>query len=131
MMATYDQRKVGESDIAAWSMIIGKFAYEDARDAVAAHYAATDERIMPAHIARFVKARQEDLRQRPAPDKSMAESIEGDIPDADPDDVQGYIKALREGRMRAYDDGTARPRPVRALLGSLGRLLPGGSDGGE
>ncbi len=128
MMATYDQRKVGESDIAAWSMIIGKFAYEDARDAVAAHYAATDERIMPAHIARFVKARQEDLRQRPAPDKSMAESIEGDIPDADPDDVQGYIRALREGRTRPYDDGTAKPRNLRALLSRVLPIPPGSGE---
>ncbi len=122
LMASYDQRKVGETDIMAWSELIGSFDYADAKDAVLAHYAATADRIMPADIVRFAKARRGE-RDNPAPG-SVAERIETDIPDADPDDVHAYIMALRENRMRPYDDGTARARPMRALMARVFPQLP-------
>lgn len=128
LMATYDQRKIGESDIAAWSMIVGRFDYADAKDAVIAHYAASQDRIMPAHIVIFVKNRQADAAARVDPGKTMMETIEDAIPDADPDDVPAYLAALREGRTRPYDDGTARPRPLRALMSKMFPLPPGGSE---
>lgn len=128
LMATYDHRKIAETDIAAWSLIIGKLPYADAKDAVLAHYAQTDQRMMPSHVVQFVKRRQDDQRARVEPGKSMAQTMEDDIPDADPDDVGAYLAALREGRMRSYDDGTARPRPLRALLSRVFPIPPGGSD---
>lgn len=129
LMATYDQRKVGETDVLAWSEIIGKLEYGDAKAAVTAFYTSQAERrIMPADIVIFVKNRIADRAARTEPGMSMAETIEGGIPDADPDDVPAYLAALREGRMRPYDDGTARQRPLRALLSRVFPLPPGGDE---
>lgn len=126
LMAAYDQRKVGEADVMAWSEIVGKFDFEDAKAAVLAHYATTADRIMPAHIAVFVKNREADRAARSRPGMTMSETVESDIPDADPDDVQGYLRALREGRTRPYDDGTARPRPMGSLAPHVFPRLPRG-----
>lgn len=128
LMATYDHRKTAETDIAAWSMVIGKYEFADARDAVIAHYSASAERIMPADIIRFAKGREDERRYRDREPGTLGEEVESDIPDADPDDVAAYLKALREGRTRTYDDGTVKARPMRALLSRVFQSSPPGDE---
>lgn len=56
LMASYDRRKVGEADVAAWYAAMGDLAFSDSRDAVIAHYRDSTEWIMPAHVRRRVAA---------------------------------------------------------------------------
>lgn len=58
--AAYDQRTVGNSDIAAWTLALGDLDFDRARDAVVAHYREQTRRIMPADV-------RQQLRSAPHP----------------------------------------------------------------
>jgi hypothetical protein len=51
--ASFDQRTVGQSDIAAWHAALSELEFADARDAVVRHYRATSERVMPVHVLHY------------------------------------------------------------------------------
>jgi len=91
----------------AWLLVLGDVPFETALGALKP-LARTCRFIAPADIADEIK------RQRAArPDsKTLDEALT--VPDADPDDVAGYIAALRAGATRPA--GLERPRPVAALL---------------
>lgn len=110
MCAAYDQRTIGQADVAAWHAALDGIHPDDARAAVVAHYRRSRERIMPADVvAAARRARADRLAAGPEP-----------VPDADPSDPAAYIAALRGGRARAADP-TTRPRPLAALLAPAAR----------
>jgi hypothetical protein len=63
LIAGYDQRTVGESDVIAWHAALHDLDITTCRDAVITHYRNTDHRITPAQIRYLTRA----LRNNPAP----------------------------------------------------------------
>ena len=108
--AAFDRRTVGRADVLAWHTVLADVDHTQARDAVSAHYADQTRWIMPADIRQAVRER----RSQAAADY-VGPGLTAEVPDADPDDVPGYIAALRAGRARAAS-GLERPRPVAALV---------------
>ena len=112
LMGTFDYRKTDETDDAAWLRVLGDLDFADCEEAVYAHYATTKDRMMPVDVRNGVKAiREQRARVNGAP-VGAGGTVE--IPDANPDDWQAYMAALREGRMRCGD--RLEPRPIGALL---------------
>lgn len=68
--SAYDQRTIGETDVAAWHEIVGRHEFADALAAVAKHYTETRDRIMPADLVKQIRAVREErarLNKRAAP----------------------------------------------------------------
>lgn len=108
--AAFDRRTVGRADAEAWATALHDVSLDDAKDAVTAHYAATTDYLMPAHIRAIVTAARSERPDSRTVDAALL------VPDADPDDVPAYLEARRAGRYRT--DPPALPRrPVRELLG--------------
>ena len=107
-----NRRTVDEVVVASWHAIIGGLEFEDAVAAVHAHYSRTRDWIMPADVLAGAKLAR---RERMA-------ALDKYAPDADPDDPQAYIRALREGRRRT-DTGPHRLPSV----GRVFRAIEGGS----
>jgi hypothetical protein len=72
-VAAFDQRTVGEADVAAWFEIAtyGRWELPHAQRAVVEHYGSETDRIMPAHITRRLSERRQHFastfRHEPAP----------------------------------------------------------------
>lgn len=67
--AAYDRRTVGEADITAFHLALGNLPFEDAQQAVVAHYTNSPEWLMPAHIRALVRqARERRITRRPIPE---------------------------------------------------------------
>jgi hypothetical protein len=124
--ALYDNRKAAEPDILAWLGAVRDLPYADAREAVAAHYAVSTERIMPGHVRAGVKAIRAERIARsmiPAPDPALC------------DDPAAYRQALQAATRQAGDgqgipaDGQAAitagdgPRPVLKHPASLKQAI--------
>ncbi|MET9012285.1 hypothetical protein ABZX74_15405 [Streptomyces olivaceoviridis] len=115
--AAFDRRTVGKSDALAWHTILHDIDYQDAKAAVANHYATETRWIMPADIRNAVtKARADTAANIQGP------GLPPEIPDADPDDVPAYLAAVRQQRHRAAEG--LKPRPVKELLAGVGRDIP-------
>jgi hypothetical protein len=115
--AAFDRRTVGKSDALAWHTILHDIDYQDAKAAVAAHYATETRWIMPADIRNAVtKARADTAADIQGP------GLPPEIPAADPDDVKAYLAAVRQQRHRAAEG--LKPRPVKELLAGVGRDIP-------
>lgn len=75
--AAYDKRTLGEADIAAWSDAAdrGRWTYEQAADAVKAHYAESERWLMPSHVTDRIRSRRaEPARALPsAPERAADE----------------------------------------------------------
>lgn len=97
-------QKVDEFTPDAWHLVVGDLDYDEAREAVIA-VARRQAWIAPADVV------QEALRARARRPRFDAEYV----PDADPDDPDAYLAALRGGRLRHYADGTVR-RPLAAAM---------------
>lgn len=94
MCATFDQRTIGVSDVESWHSVLGRLSFETCRQAVIDHYSEHSERIWPADIKNLALRRSETFTPKtPA------------LPDADPDDVPGYLEALRAGRGIELEEG--------------------------
>lgn len=105
LMASYDRRKVGEADVAAWYAAMGDLAFSDSRDAVIAHYRDSTEWIMPAHVRRRVAAvRSERL--------SAAGNLEDLIPEELADRPLEYAARLKQVT-EAVRDGEPAPKAIR------------------
>jgi hypothetical protein len=105
LCAAFDRRTIGESDVAAWTDVLGTAAYDDASDVVKLHYATSREWLMPCDVLSGVK------RLRAA---RISAAIE-EVPDADPDDPPAYVSALREGRHRVATGLTRREFTIPQL----------------
>jgi hypothetical protein len=81
MIAAVDSRRsFGEIDVTAWHAFVRDFTFDDARDAVIAHYKESPHSILPTDICtRVGAARRARIGNRVAP-----------LPPVDADDVQGY-----------------------------------------
>lgn len=60
---TYDYRKVGDADIEAWFLAVGDLDFQDAKQAIVAHYRNSAERMMPFHLRQGVKAIKDERRR--------------------------------------------------------------------
>jgi hypothetical protein len=103
----------------AWHDVLADFALADARAAAAA-VARKQPFVSPAEIiAEIRKQRDERAADFQGP------GLSAEIPDADPDDVQAYLSALRGLRTRAADGLAMKRRPVAELLAGVGQEIPG------
>jgi hypothetical protein len=64
MVAAFDKRKVGQTEVEAWFMAVGKLNLDDARQAVAEHFATSTDYLMPVHVAQGVKRIRADRLDR-------------------------------------------------------------------
>ena len=65
LIAAYDQRTVGESDIEAWHAVASYagWNFDGARRAVIVHYSSSVRRIMPGHVSEFLRNPEESGRR--------------------------------------------------------------------
>ena len=56
MIAAFDRRTIGESDVEAWHLIVGDLEAFDCAAGVREHYAAKRDWIMPADVRTFAEA---------------------------------------------------------------------------
>jgi hypothetical protein len=118
--AAYDQRTVGNADIAAWTLALGDLDFGRARDAVVAHYREQTRRIMPADIRQHARA----ATRQPVPFGELP-AADGQPPNED------YLKArdqaIEAARLRheramapAPDPGDRATAWINAHTGPLG-----------
>lgn len=112
------QQKFDEYTPDAWHDVLSDFALADARTAAAA-VARKQPFVSPAEIVAEIRK----LRDERAADY-QGPGLSAEIPDADPDDVQAYLSALRGMRVRAADGLEMKPRPVAELVAGVGRKVP-------
>lgn len=100
------EEKTGE----AWYLLLGDLEFAEA--VAAAAIVGREQRfIAPADIRAQVTA----SRKRAAEARASSVAVALAVPDADPDDVPGYLAALRAGRLTAAPHELLRTRDLRAL----------------
>lgn len=114
----------GDAVVAAWQPLLWDVSFDEAVAAAGWHY---DQGSGPITIQQLRKAVR-TLRAVNRPEPTVAQR-RGE-PDADPDDVLAYIKALKEGRVKAVGapvegvlelEGVGKPvEPVGKLEGASG-----------
>lgn len=117
LIATFDRRTVGQTDVEAWYLLLANTAYDDAQQAALNHIAAEHRWLTPADILRGVKT----IRADRAADL-VGPGQPAEIPDADPDDVPAYLAALREQRHRAGSGLSVRGMARAAIEAVADRL---------
>lgn len=144
--SAFDQRTIGETDVAAWHEILGRFDYTDALQAVARHYGETRDRLMPADVVRLMKVIREERQRLEA--RSAPRALPGryeDDPERDVRNKENLQRIRREviaplvARMSVpepgqwvptpgapkgawWEDEKARERHANELLAEQGRL---------
>jgi hypothetical protein len=97
------------AQIVMWAGILAEVPYDFALQAAQAHYATSTWPILPAEIATRWTATVRDRMNR---HNGTFEPIEH--PELDPDDVDGYLAALR-GERQAVIFGRIQPSAVKAI----------------
>lgn len=120
--AAFDNRKPDADAAKAWSLALDGLRFEDARDAIVAHYRASTEWLMPA----MVRAEVKRIRA-----KRIGEQKLEPPRDIDPDDTLAYRRWLR-ATQRALGDGeqieppavvvVPMPKELAAGMTQFGRL---------
>ncbi|MFE2911289.1 zinc finger domain-containing protein [Kitasatospora indigofera] len=108
--------KLEETSPEVWSAALRDTWYPDAIDA-AAHLIRTKQWVKIADILETIRITRAN-RDRDTQGPGLA----AEVPDADPDDVDAYLAAIRGQRTRAAIGQPLRPRPVEALLAGVGQL---------
>lgn len=112
------QQKFDEFTPDAWHDVLGGYPLAEARTAAAA-VAGRQPFVSPAEIITVIRQRRGDnARDIQGPGLPAA------IPDANPDDVPGYLAAVRAQRTQAADGQQLTPRPVLELLAGVGHAVP-------
>ncbi|MFJ9468354.1 zinc finger domain-containing protein [Streptomyces caniferus] len=101
------------AQVRLWAAALREVPIDFAGEAVGRHYAESAWPVMPKDIA---------TRWRAVARDRMARHAECRAPDADPDDVGGYVLALRADRS-AVVTGVKPPTRVRAELARVGRTI--------
>lgn len=129
--AAFDNRRPNESAAQAWAAALHDVPMDaDAVAAVARYYGTPPENpdqrkwIEPHHV-RSLRAKIREERMSATGD-IPGPGLPAAVPDADPDDVRGYLAALREGRTRTASGGELRQRPVLELIAGVGRRVEPG-----
>jgi hypothetical protein len=113
------QQKFDEYTPDAWHDVLADFALAPARAAAAA-VARKQPFVSPAEIITEIRKQRDDRAA-----DYQGPGLSAEIPDADPDDVQAYLSALRGMRTRAAEGLEVKRRPVAQLLAGIGREVPG------
>jgi hypothetical protein len=112
------QQKFDEYTPDAWHDVLGDYTLLECRSA-AAEMARRQPFVSPAEIIGVIRQRRGDnARDIQGPGLPAA------VPDADPDDVQAYLAAVRNQRTRAADGLELKPRDMKALLSGVGQHVP-------
>lgn len=112
------QQKFDEYTPDAWHDVLGDYALLECRSA-AAEMAGRQPFVSPAEIIGVIRRRRTDnARDIQGPGLPAA------VPDADPDDIQAYLAAVRAQRTRAADGIELKPRDMKALLSGVGQHVP-------
>jgi hypothetical protein len=112
------QQKFDEYTADAWHDLLSEYDLNEARSA-AVVVGKRQPFVSPAEIIAVIRQRRGDnARDIQGPGLPAA------VPDADPDDVQAYLAAVRAQRNRAADGLELKPRPMKALLAGAGREIP-------
>jgi hypothetical protein len=112
------QQKFDEYTADAWHDLLSEYGLDEAR-AAAVVVGKRQPFVSPAEIIAVIRQwRTDNARDIQGPGLPAA------VPDADPDDVQAYLAALRQQRMRAGDGLELKPRPMAALLRGVGQKVP-------
>ena len=102
LAGTFDYRKVGDADVEAWYLALDDIDLEDAKAAVVRHYRESTDRMMPAHVRRWVKTFKDERRRlEPSEARQLPSKFEPDM--------------NRQVRMQA---GAAQVREVLAAIGA-------------
>lgn len=107
LAASYDRRTVGVADARAWAAVLADVSLDEGLDAVKAHYGASTEWLMPAHVRHRVKTWREARLARevmPAPAPELA------------DDLRAY-KAALDRSIERIADGRSVGRALAAGKG--------------
>lgn len=122
--AAFDRRTISEPDAIAWAKALTGLNQRDCAAAIAAHFAESNDYLMPAHVRAGVK-RIRDARIRAVPSSELEPA------DVDPDDPVAYraaklrlVKAIADGQPVPLQRDRLPARPVRRLLENTLRRLP-------
>ena len=116
--AMFPQQKFDEYTPEAWYDVLGEYGGNETRAAIAA-CAAEKPFVSPAEIVAAIRNRRQDTDRDLQGPGQYAE-----IPDADPDDVQAYLAALRQQRTRAASGEQLTARSILAITANVGREVP-------
>lgn len=121
-ISAIDRRPIQDGDSVLWADLLDDIPFEPAKAAVREYYREESRWITPAEIRRRALATRAEQTRRP-----IAPGPEA-VPDADPDDVREYLRAVAEGRWRQLPAGS--PRPMAQLLAGYGAttVIPDGED---
>jgi hypothetical protein len=64
LIAAYDRRTLGESDVLAWHPLVERYSFDECADAVRAHFASSTSYLMPVHVLDRVRATRRDAIER-------------------------------------------------------------------
>lgn len=112
--SAFDGRPVTDDTVLAWHRLLRNLDSGQAMKAMRTHFETEDKRLMPVHIVQGVKKLRAELMGG-----YQGPGLSKEIPQADPDDVMGYMKAARTLRITA---GDGKPVNVLALEGQIGRM---------
>ncbi|CAM3740810.1 MULTISPECIES: zinc finger domain-containing protein [Streptomyces] len=120
LAAAFDRRTVGEADARAWAAALHAIPLDDdARAAVARHYAETDRWLTPAHV----------LKQRAAirADRLTRANV---FDDGRPDETPEQYLARRRALTAAIADGRLEPQTAAQGVGLAASTAPRALTGG-
>jgi hypothetical protein len=102
LIASFDRRTAGKTDVAAWQATVGDLAWPDAQAAVVEHYRESTEWLMPAHIRQRVAAMRQARLDAAGPTE-----IPEHLADR-PLDARAWLQEARD----AIADGREPPKAI-------------------
>lgn len=111
--AAFDQRTIGEADVAAWHEAVGDLDAADALAAVTRHYRQSRDRLWPADLRRHVeeldRERRRVAREQAELEAAQREAI-GRRPARDRSEEIGALIAQLRAALPVSDTEVLRPR---------------------
>ncbi|MFF4738800.1 hypothetical protein ACFY2W_23385 [Streptomyces sp. NPDC001262] len=108
LCAAFDRRTIGESDARAWAAALNGVPLDaDTREAVARHYAETEQWITPAHVRRIRTRIRENRIGAAHP-----------VYDGNPEETGEQFTERRRAQIAAAADGTLPARTIAHAIGA-------------